>query len=115
MFCTSSQASIKDDMATSLGWNALPSCVRLVKRDVICCAFRKSMSLEVAARGQQAGHRIDDDDGGPEGRDLLEHRREVHLQSVVRGPRRVEPDDAALDPGLEAQPDGMHVADDLVG
>ena len=47
--------------------------------------------------------------------DLPEHRGQVHLQAAERRPGGMKPDEAALDQRLQAQPDGAHVSDDLVG
>ena len=73
------------------------------------------LGFEVSARDHQAGNRVHDDDLGLKRGNLFEHRGQVHLQTVKRGPGRVKPQEAALDQWLQAQSDRMHIADDLVG
>ena len=73
------------------------------------------LGFVIGAGGQQAGDRVHDDDGGLKRGDLLEHGGQVHFQAAERGSSRVKLQQIALDQRLQPQPDGAHVADDLVG
>ena len=69
----------------------------------------------VGAGVHETGDGIDDDNLGLKVDNLLEHGGQVHFQAVERGSRCVKSQQAAFDQWVQAQPDGLHVADDLVG
>ena len=75
------------------------------------------MSIERASPVDPAEERLEIgsmiDGLGPELGDQLVHLDEVPLEPVERRPRRLDPEQALLDPGLEVDPDRAHVADDL--
>ena len=116
-----SQVSTIEEMSTSVFSGASSPGVKLVKRAVIRCIFKKSISRSqhgsrvlTISRLDQAADRIEDDYLGLELLDQFVKYRQVHLQAMECGPDGVEAEQVFLNPRLQVHANRAHVADDLV-
>ena len=116
-----SQVSINDEMPTSdcsglllIAGQTGQQRGNLPRFQKIHQAHEHGFGFQRAADFGESGHRIDHHHRGIEIADLLEHQRQVRLQALNLRPRRMETQQAALDPAAEIDADGAHIAHDLL-